>query len=229
MIRLVSVTKAYGRNGGAPEPETSPVLADVDFSLPDGETLVIRGESGSGKTTLLNLIAGLDRPTHGEVWVDGHRIDTLDDDALARYRRDTVGVVFQSFHLEQQLTSEENVELPLLLGNVARTEARDRAREALKAVRMDTFAHKRVSFLSGGQRQRVVLARAIVRRPRLLLADEPTANLDSETGRVVLDCLADYQARENATLLLVSHDPLALAHPGWRQAVCENATLRFTG
>ncbi len=227
MIRLVSVTKAYPIDGREVRFLAPPVLRGVDWEIGAGETVVLRGESGSGKTTLLNLIGGLDRPTEGEVWVEGRRVDDLEDDALARWRGERIGLIFQEYHLELKLTASENVALPLLLADVPRGAARDQAREALRSVGLEDCADRRVGLLSGGQCQRVVVARALVRRPRILLADEPTANLDEDTARLVLDLLAQYQAREKATWVLVSHDRIAVDHSGWRHARCANGTVTY--
>jgi putative ABC transport system ATP-binding protein len=231
MIHLASITKTYvpaarrGVDAAEGVDGVAPTLDGVTWDVAEGETVVVVGESGSGKTTLLNLIAGLDRPTSGRIAVAGQCLNDLDDDGLARLRREAIGLVFQNYHLENSLTAIENVELPLLLDDVDRGEAARRAREALEMVKMDGFAEKPVSLLSGGQCQRIVVARALVRRPRLLLADEPTANLDEETARALFRLLDEYQRREKATLVLVSHDRLALEHPDRRRARCEGGKV----
>jgi putative ABC transport system ATP-binding protein len=182
------------------------VVDAVDLTVPAGELLAVLGPSGSGKSTLLGLMAGLDRPTSGEVWLDDAPVHSLDEDALALLRRRTVGFVFQSFQLLPQLTARENVRLPLELKNgAARPEEVD---GLLAQVGLDGRGHHYPSQLSGGEQQRVAVARAFATRPRLLLADEPTGNLDSATGARVLDLLLALQREHGTTLVLVTHDPL---------------------
>ena len=181
------------------------ILEDVDLEVRRGEFLAVLGPSGSGKSTLLALMAGLDRPSAGEVVLDGERIDRLSEDRLAVLRRRKVGFVFQSFQLLGNLTARENVLLPMEL--LGWSDARQRAGELLAAVGLAERAHHYPSQLSGGEQQRVALARAFAPRPALLLADEPTGNLDGATGRVVLDLLAALRAGGGATLVLVTHDP----------------------
>jgi putative ABC transport system ATP-binding protein len=181
------------------------ILDDVSFAIEPGELVAILGPSGSGKSTLLGLMAGLDRPTSGEVNIDGRRIDDLDEDDLALLRRARIGFVFQSFQLLGNLTALENVLLPLELARVA--DARARARELLDAVGLAERTHHYPSQLSGGEQQRVALARAFGARPSILFADEPTGNLDSATGQRVLELIVELQAREKTTLVLVTHDP----------------------
>jgi len=181
------------------------ILDGIDLEVRRGEFLAVLGPSGSGKSTLLALMAGLDRPSSGEVRLDGERIDALGEDRLARLRRNKIGFVFQSFQLLSNLTARENVQLPLeLLGE---PDARARAEELLRAVALAERGHHYPSQLSGGEQQRVALARAFAPRPALLLADEPTGNLDGATGRMVLDLLVGLRAEHGATLVLVTHDP----------------------
>ncbi len=180
------------------------ILDHVDLEIGRGEVLAILGPSGSGKSTLLALVAGLDRPTEGEVWLDGQPVHALSEDALALLRRRSVGFVFQSFQLLPHLTALENVLVPLELRGVARPEAR--AAELLADVGLAERVHHYPAQLSGGEQQRVALARAFAGDPPLLLADEPTGNLDSSTGAKVLDLLLDLQRRTGATLVLVTHD-----------------------
>ncbi len=180
------------------------ILDDVSLEVAPGEFLAVLGPSGSGKSTLLGLTAGLDRPTSGEVAIDGEAIQDLSEDRLALLRRRKVGFVFQSFHLLPNLTALENVRLPLELNR--RDHASQRALELLAAVGLAERVHHYPSQLSGGEQQRVAVARAFAAEPALLLADEPTGNLDSATGRLVLDLLADLQERSGATLMLVTHD-----------------------
>ena len=181
------------------------ILDGIDLEVQRGEFVAVLGPSGSGKSTLLALMAGLDRPSAGEIRVDGERIDHLSEDRLAILRRHTIGFVFQSFQLLENLTARENVMLPMEL--LGRSEASTRAAELLAAVGLSERGHHYPSQLSGGEQQRVALARAFAPRPALLLADEPTSNLDGATGRVVLDLLVAMRADEGATLVLVTHDP----------------------
>ena len=184
-------------------------LDDVSVDVAAGELVLVTGRSGAGKSTLLNLLAALDRPDSGRIVVDGVPLDDLRD--AARYRREVVGYVFQLHHLLGDLTALENVEVPLMpLGLHARERAR-RAREALDEVEMAHRARHRPAQLSGGERQRVAVARALVNRPRLLLADEPTASLDEESATQLLALLARLRGEHGMTILLVSHDPLAAA------------------
>ena len=181
------------------------ILDGIDLDVRRGEFLAVLGPSGSGKSTLLALMAGLDRPSTGTVRVDGEHIDRLSEDRLALLRRHKIGFVFQSFQLLGNLTARENVLLPMEL--LGWREASQRAGELLDAVGLAERGHHYPSQLSGGEQQRVALARAFAPRPALLLADEPTGNLDGATGRVVLDLLVAMRAEEGATLVLVTHDP----------------------
>jgi len=181
------------------------VLDDIDLEIAEGEFVAVLGPSGSGKSTLLALMAGLDRPSAGEIVLDGERIDRLSEDRLAVMRRHTIGFVFQSFQLLGNFTARENVMLPIEL--LGRSDARSRADELLASVGLAERGHHYPSQLSGGEQQRVALARAFAPKPALLLADEPTGNLDGATGRVVLDLLVEMRAKEGATLVLVTHDP----------------------
>jgi putative ABC transport system ATP-binding protein len=180
------------------------VLDHVDLRIDPGEFVAILGPSGSGKSTLLGLLAGLDRPSEGSVQLDGVALETLNEDALALLRREKVGFVFQSFQLLGNLTARENVLLPMELAG--RKDARARADELLERVGLSERGHHYPSQLSGGEQQRVALARAFGPRPSVLLADEPTGNLDSETGRRALDLLVELRDAEGATLILVTHD-----------------------
>jgi putative ABC transport system ATP-binding protein len=183
---------------------------DVSLSVAPGEYLALLGSSGSGKSTLLNLIAGLDRPTSGEIRANGQSLATLSPMELARYRRHAVGMIFQSFNLLPRMTLEENVELPLRLAEVERSERASRVREALECVRLTHRLGHRPAELSGGEQQRVAIARALVNRPKILLADEPTGNLDSATGEAILSLLRDLQTQLSMTIVMVTHErPLA--------------------
>ena len=185
------------------------ILRGVDLQVRPGEAVGIVGPSGSGKTSLLMVLAGLERATSGQVRVAGTDIPALNEDELARFRRDTVGIVFQQFHLIPAMTALENVSVPLELAGVR--DARDRAAAALSAVGLGHRLTHLPGQLSGGEQQRVALARAFAPRPRLLLADEPTGNLDGPTGRTVMDLLFGLQADAGATLLLITHDPALAA------------------
>jgi putative ABC transport system ATP-binding protein len=190
------------------------ILKGIDLEIPRGEFAAVMGPSGSGKSTLLGLLAGLDTPTAGQIFLDGQEITGLKEDALALVRGRKIGFVFQSYHLIPTLTAEENVLLPMeLAGNGGGTA---RARELLDRVGLaDRRDHYPVQ-LSGGEQQRVALARAFMVRPPILMADEPTGNLDSENGRLVLDLLLSLNRQEGTTLLLVTHDPELSASAGRR-------------
>ncbi len=180
------------------------MLGGIDFTVAAGEAVGIVGPSGSGKTSLLMLVAGLERATAGRIMVAGRDITALDEDALAQFRRETIGIVFQSFHLIPTMTALENVALPLEFAGVR--DAFDRAADSLRAVGLAHRLRHLPGQLSGGEQQRVAVARAAAPAPRLLLADEPTGNLDAATGRAVMDLLFDMQARLGSTLMLITHD-----------------------
>lgn len=180
------------------------ILKGVDFSVSEGEAVSVMGPSGAGKTTLLMLAAGLERPSSGEVVVAGVDLGALDEDGLARFRRENVGIVFQAFHLAPTMTALENVALPLEFAG--RRDAFERAAEALDSVGLGERMKHYPSQLSGGEQQRAALARAFAPAPRLLLADEPTGNLDEETGRLVMDLLFSLAETRGVTLALITHD-----------------------
>jgi putative ABC transport system ATP-binding protein len=180
------------------------ILNGINLRVGQGETLAVVGPSGSGKTTMLMLMAGLERPTSGQVQVAGVDLTALNEDALSRFRREHLGIVFQAFHLIPTMTAVENAALPLEFAH--HPKARSRALEALEQVGLGHRAGHYPSQLSGGEQQRVALARAFAARPRIILADEPTGNLDEETGARVMELLFALQAEENATLVLVTHD-----------------------
>jgi putative ABC transport system ATP-binding protein len=192
--------KRYGDGDGAVR-----ALDGVDLDVAGGETLAVMGPSGCGKSTLLHLLGGLERPSSGEVWVAGRRIDGLSEKALARMRRHAIGFVFQAFHLMDELTALENVELPALLAGTSPRAARRRAAELLERVGLTDRAEHLPSALSGGQRQRVAIARALSNEPLVVLADEPTGNLDSTATLDVLRLLDSLRAA-GQTLLVVTHD-----------------------
>lgn len=179
------------------------ILGDINLAIGPGETLGIVGPSGSGKTSLLLVMAGLERPTSGSVTAAGTEITALDEDALALFRRDNVGIVFQNFHLVPTMTALENVAMPLEFAGAA--DAFERARIELESVGLGPRLVHYPGQLSGGEQQRVALARAFVTEPAILLADEPTGNLDGATGEAVMDVLFDLHARRNTTLVLVTH------------------------
>ena len=186
-------------------------LRGVSLSLAPRGTIALMGPSGSGKTTLLNLLAGLDRPTSGEVWVDGTRLSDLDAEAATVFRRRNIGFVFQFFNLLPTMTARDNVALPLLADRLPRREANLRALAALEKVGMVDRASHRPSELSGGEMQRVAIARALVIRPKLLLADEPTGNLDTTTGDEVLHLLRQAVDEYGLSIVMVTHSYLAAA------------------
>jgi putative ABC transport system ATP-binding protein len=183
---------------------------DVSLSVGAGEFLALLGSSGSGKSTLLNLLAGLDRPTAGAIVVQGRNLAEMDTHELSRYRSLTVGMVFQAFNLLPRMTLEENVELPLRLAEVDRADRAARVREALEHVHLEKRLAHRPSELSGGEQQRAALARALVNRPTILLADEPTGNLDSATGEEIMRLLKNFNQSMGMTIVMVTHErPLA--------------------
>ena len=181
------------------------ILKGINLEINAGETVSVVGPSGSGKTSMMMLIGGLERQTAGNIQVAGHDLAALDEDGLARFRRDNVGIVFQNFHLIPTMNALENVAIPAELAGL--DNAFDRAATALSAVGLDHRVTHYPGQLSGGEQQRVALARAIVSGPRLLLADEPTGNLDGKTGDSVIDLLFSLQAEHGATLLLITHNP----------------------
>ncbi len=207
LIELAGVTKRYPGDG-------RPALDEVSLQVAAGEAVAVMGPSGSGKSTLLNLIAGLDRPTAGTVTVAGQRVDRMSEAALARFRRDRVGMIFQFFNLLDDLTVADNVLLPAQLAGLPGRQARHRAGELLAALQIGALANAYPGRLSGGQRQRVAIARALVNSPAVLLADEPTGALDTATGRDIGGLLAGLNF-SGQTLVLVTHNPgLATAYAG---------------
>jgi len=206
VIRVTCVSKKYGS-------ESEPILAldKVDLTIESGVFAALVGPSGCGKSTLLHLLAGADTPTSGEVWVNGQALTQLSDAALSRFRRDRVGLVYQFYNLLPTLSAWENVALPTLLAGVSAWEARARAEEWLASVglahRKDHWPHE----LSGGEMQRVAIARALVNGPRLLLADEPTGNLDSAAGRSIMELLQRINREQAVTMLMATHSQEAAA------------------
>jgi putative ABC transport system ATP-binding protein len=200
IIRLAGLTRQY-RMG----PAVVAAVDGIDLEIEQGEAVALVGPSGSGKSTLLNLIGGLDRPSAGEIWVEGENIARAPARRLVEHRKRRIGFVFQSFNLLPHRSALENVEVPLMLSGVQRGARRDRARELLERMGLGARTTHRPSQLSGGEQQRVAVARALANRPSILLADEPTGNLDSATGTEVMHLLRDLNA-EGLTLVLVTHD-----------------------
>jgi putative ABC transport system ATP-binding protein len=206
MIELKNVHKVY------PMGEVSvPALRGINLTIHPGEFVAIMGPSGSGKSTLMHLLGCLDLPSDGVVQLDGKDITKLDEDTLAQIRGKKVGFVFQTFNLIPTLTAQENVELPLFFQGVPREKRRARAAELLRKVGLDGRLHHKPAQLSGGERQRVAIARALANDPEIILADEPTGNLDSESGEAILELLAQLH-REGKTIILVTHNPEAAAY-----------------
>jgi len=203
-IRLSAVSKAYGAG-----PQASQALANLDLEVRRGAFVSLMGPSGSGKTTLLNLIAGLDMPDTGEVVVEGIRLDGLADHQLADLRLEKIGFIFQAFNLIPALTVEENVGLFLEFAGRSKADVRRMTAEALQQVGVSGRERRYPGELSGGEQQRVAIARAIVGRPSILLADEPTGNLDSHTGQMILDMLAALNRSAGVTVLMVTHNLFA--------------------
>jgi putative ABC transport system ATP-binding protein len=200
VIQLSAVTKSF--NGK----RTVTALENVSLQVPRGDLVAIVGPSGSGKSTLLNLVGGLDRPTSGEITIDGQRLSALNDDQLTRVRRDKIGFIFQFFNLLPTLTCMENVALPLHLRGWPRQKIDDRTKELLTLVGLERRLDHLPDELSGGERQRVAIARALSVYPPILLADEPTGNLDTHTGNDILELIHDLHDRLGATALVVTHD-----------------------
>ncbi len=209
LIRIRQLSKAYVRGE-----QLIPVLLDISIDVMHGEFVALMGPSGSGKSTLLNLIAGIDKPGSGTIEIDGVDIARLGDAALADWRARNVGFIFQFYNLMPVLNALENVELPLLLTGLSRRERRERALAALELVGLSDRADHTPNELSGGQQQRVAIARALVSDPTLIVADEPTGDLDRTTGEEVLDLLVELQQALGKTIVMVTHDPKAAARAG---------------
>jgi putative ABC transport system ATP-binding protein len=220
LVEVQGVSKAYQRDS-----LTVPVLDDVSFTIDEGEFLALMGPSGSGKTTLLNLLAGLDAPTTGSVRVAGEEVTSLKGKQLAAWRARHVGFIFQLYNLIPVLTALQNVELPLLLTPLKRKERREHAETALKVVGLEDRMHHFPRQLSGGQEQRVGIARAIVTDPTLILADEPTGDLDARSAEEILTLLARLNREYHKTIVMVTHDPHA-ADQAQRALHLDKGTLR---
>jgi putative ABC transport system ATP-binding protein len=204
LVTLRGISKTYARGG-----EAVRVLQGLDLDVPEGSYEALMGPSGSGKTTLLNLIAGLDRPTEGSIDVGGQRLDTMSEGGLAKWRSRTIGFVFQSYNLLPVLTAVENVELPLLLTSLGSSERKTRAQTALRVVGLEDRMLHYPRQLSGGQEQRVAIARAIVNDPKIIVADEPTGDLDRKSADEILTLLEKLNTQLGKTIFMVTHDPAA--------------------
>ena len=202
LIKCKQLTKHYYRGSEQITP-----LRNLDLEIEKGKFVALMGPSGSGKTTLLNLLAGIDRPSEGELLIDGAPMHTLGRNALAQWRADHIGYIFQLYNLIPVLTAYENVELPLLLHNISRNERHRKVSRALDVVGISDRHNHYPRQLSGGQEQRVAIARAIVTEPTILLADEPTGDLDRETGTAIMDLLQILQTEQGQTIVMVTHDP----------------------
>jgi putative ABC transport system ATP-binding protein len=224
-VILEQVSKRYGIG-----PQAVAALADANLHVSPGEFLAIMGPSGSGKSTLLNLIAGIDTPSNGRVMVAGHDLARLSDNARSALRLQHIGFVFQSFNLFPMFNAEENVAWPLEFQRVAWHEARKRADAALAQMGLDPTARKRrPAELSGGEQQRVAIARALVTAPQLLLADEPTGNLDSKNGEAILGLLRTLNIERQLTVILVTHSSTAAAYGGRIVELCDGHIVRDGG
>jgi putative ABC transport system ATP-binding protein len=202
VVRAAGLTRRYKMGDSFVD-----ALRGVDLVIGRGEFVALVGPSGSGKSTVLNLVGGLDRPTSGQLWIDGVDLCATDERTLTRHRREHVGFVFQTFNLLPRLTAEENVALPLMFSGVPHKERLKRARSLLGRVGLTQRLTHRPSQLSGGEQQRVAIARALVGQPALLLADEPTGNLDTITGGEIMALLQELNQESDLTLLVVTHDP----------------------
>lgn len=207
LYELTDLSKRYTRGK-----ETVTIFEGLDMSIASGDFIAIMGPSGSGKTTLLNLLGGIDRPTSGDVLFEGERIDNLSQGRLARWRAANAGFIFQFYNLMPTLTAAQNVELPLLLTRLSGKARKERVKTALDIVGMADRAGHRPGQLSGGQQQRVAIARAIVADPKVLLADEPTGDLDRTTADEILQTLQLLNAEMGKTIIMVTHDPAAASH-----------------
>ncbi|MCM2322346.1 MAG: ABC transporter ATP-binding protein [Oligoflexia bacterium] len=206
LLRAENVCKTYQLGE-----TTVQALQNIDLEVREGEFLALAGSSGSGKTTLLNLFGCLDRPTSGRIFVAGTDVAELDSDALASFRAATIGFIFQTFNLFPVLSARENVEYPMLLNKTPAAERENRAKEALERVGLARFLDHRPDQLSGGQRQRVAIARALVKRPKIIFADEPTANLDKKTAIEVLTLMRELNTSEKVTFVFSTHDSMILS------------------
>ena len=217
MIILHNVTKTV--QSGA---EDLTILDNVSLEIPDGQFVAVTGASGSGKSTLLGLIAGLDAPSSGEILIDGANVTTMSEDQLAELRSEQIGFIFQSFHLIPSLTAFENVIIPMEI--LGLKDAKSRAAKLLEDVVLTSRGHHYPTELSGGEQQRVAIARAFANQPKILLADEPTGNLDSKNGNHIFDLMTDLHSQHNVTLILVTHDQ-SLAERAQRQVILKDGRV----
>jgi putative ABC transport system ATP-binding protein len=217
MIQLQKVTKTV-RSGA----EDLTILDDVSLTIPDGEFVAVTGASGSGKSTLLGLIAGLDAPSSGEIFIDDENVTRMSEDALASLRSEKIGFIFQSFHLIPSLTAFENILIPMEIQGLKN--ARIRAEKLLEAVELTARGHHYPTELSGGEQQRVAIARAFANQPKILLADEPTGNLDSRNGSHIFDLMTELHKQNNVSLILVTHDQ-NLASKAQRQVILKDGRV----
>lgn len=217
MISISNLTKTV-RSGT----EDLTILSDVSLEIPDGQFVALTGASGSGKSTLLGLLAGLDSPSSGSITIDGDEITTMSEDGLATLRSSKIGFIFQSFHLIPSLTAYENVLIPMEIAGAR--DADDRAKELLDEVGLASRGHHYPTELSGGEQQRVAIARAFANRPKILLADEPTGNLDSKNGRHIFELMTALHQGNNVTLVLVTHDQ-ELAAKAERQIILKDGKV----
>jgi len=207
LVKIENVSKSYWR-----DKLEIPVLRNIDLIIPEGGFVSLMGPSGSGKTTLLNLIAGIDRPSAGKVSVNNEEVSSLSEGELAKWRSRNIGFIFQFYNLMPVLTAFENVELPLLLTKMSKSERRKQVETALSIVGLQDRMSHYPNQLSGGQEQRVAIARAVVSDPNLLLADEPTGDLDKQSAEDVMELLSQLNKEFNKTIIMVTHDPRAAEH-----------------
>ncbi len=217
MIKLQNVTKTV--QSGT---EDLTILDDVSLEIPDGQFVAVTGASGSGKSTLLGLIAGLDAPSSGEILIDGANVTTMSEDELAELRSEQIGFIFQSFHLIPSLTAFENVIIPMEI--LGLKDAKNRADKLLEDVELTMRGHHYPTELSGGEQQRIAIARAFANQPKILLADEPTGNLDSKNGNHIFDLMTDLHNQNNVSLVLVTHDQ-SLAERAQRQVILKDGRV----
>lgn len=203
LIRVEGLHKQYEITGG----HAVPVLHDVNLSIAPGEFVAIMGPSGSGKSTFMNILGCLDTPTSGHYFLNGRDVAQLDPDELAHLRNGLIGFVFQGFNLLKRVTAQDNVALPLLYAGLGQAERRARALEVLRQTGLEKFALSLPNQLSGGQQQRVAIARALINRPPLILADEPTGNLDTHTGQEIMEIFTRLNREQGMTVILVTHEP----------------------
>ena len=201
MIELIGVTKTYGKKQSA-----FMALDSINFTIPDGASVAIVGKSGSGKSTLMHVMSGLDRPDEGQVVIDGTDILKLKSKAVDTFRSEKIGFIFQAFFIQANETTFENVALPLEIANITAGERKRRVNKALKTVELFDKVKQKAGNLSGGQKQRLAIARAIVNTPRIIFADEPTGNLDTQTGETIEDMLFELNKVGGSTLVIVTHD-----------------------